>query len=77
MKIDFRRIYRFEPVPMPPDGALPKGGDIYYECQRCGDIVSSITHAPASCACGNLEGAQGAVTIKDVAQITPLRGRLK
>ena len=37
MKIDLRSIYRFQPIEY--SGALPSGGDVYYECE-CGDIVS-------------------------------------
>ena len=28
MKLDLRKIYRFDPIERQPDGALPKGGDV-------------------------------------------------
>lgn len=77
MKLDLRKIYRFGAVPRVEDGSLPKGGDIYYECGSCKDIVSSVSHIRAACSCGNLSGGGGTVTVKSQEQVTPLRGQLK
>jgi hypothetical protein len=74
MKLDLRSIYRFTPVES--DGALPSGGDIYYECD-CGDIVSSVSFIAAACRCGNLKGGQGSVTVADATRIKPMRGKLR
>lgn len=77
MKLDMRKIYRFDAVPRAADGSLPKGGDIYYECGSCKDIVSSVSHIKAACGCGNLSGGSGTVAIQSPEQVTPLRGKLK
>jgi hypothetical protein len=74
MKIDMRSIYTFSPVPH--EGALPTGGDIYYECD-CGKIVSSVSFLKAACDCGNIAGGQGSVTVKEPARVKPLRGKLR
>lgn len=72
-----RKIYRFEPIERMADGGLPKGGDVYYECGSCKDIVSSVSHIKAACGCGNLSGGSGTVVIKSPEQVTPMRGKLK
>ena len=77
MKLDLRKIYRFDPIERQPDGALPKGGDVYYECGSCKEIVSSVSHIKVVCACGNLTGGGGATEVKTPDQVTPLRGKLK
>jgi hypothetical protein len=74
MKVDMRSIYRFEPIDY--SGALPSGGDIYYECE-CGQIISSVSFIKAACECGNLTGAQGTVTVKSPEKVKPLRGKLR
>jgi hypothetical protein len=77
MKLDLRKIYRFEPVDHVAGNALPTGGDIYYECIECGVIVSSVTHIVAVCNCGNLSGKHGAVTVKSPDKVRPVRGKLR
>lgn len=77
MKLDLRKIYRFDPVPRNADGSLPKGGDVYYECANCKDVVSSVSHIKAGCGCGNLSGGGGTTEIKSPDQVIPLRGKLK
>jgi hypothetical protein len=77
MKIDLRKIYRFDPVPQPAGEPLPRGGDIYYECGSCKEVVSSVPHIVVACACGNLTGSGGTTEIKAPDQVTPLRGKLK
>ncbi len=77
MKLDLRKIYRFDPIERQPDGGLPKGGDVYYECSSCKDVVSSVSHIAAACTCGNLTGGGGNTEIKTPDQVTPLRGKLK
>jgi hypothetical protein len=74
MKIDMRSIYTFSPVTY--EGALPTGGDIYYECS-CGSIVSSVSFIKAACECANVKGGQGSVTVDDPAKVKPLRGKLR
>ena len=77
MKLDMRKIYRFEPIGRMADGGLPQGGDVYYECGSCKDIVSSVSHIKAACGCGNLSGGGGTVAVKSPEQVTPMRGKLK
>ena len=74
MKIDLRSIYRFQPIEH--SGALPSGGDVYYECE-CGDIVSSVSFIKAACECGNVAGGQGSVAIQAAEKVKPLRGKLR
>jgi hypothetical protein len=77
MKIDLRKIYRFDAVSHEADGTLPRGGDIYYECTECSHIVSSVSHLPANCDCGNLSGGAGVVTVNAAEKVNPLRGKLR
>jgi hypothetical protein len=74
MKIDLRSIYRFHPIEH--SGALPIGGDVYYECE-CGDIVSSVSLIKAACQCGNVAGSQGSVSTQSPEKVKPLRGKLR
>ena len=74
MKIDLRTIYRFQQIEQ--TGALPTGGDVYYECE-CGDIVSSVSFIKAACQCGNLTGGHGSVTVKSAEKVKALRGKLR
>lgn len=79
MKVDLRKIYRFEPIPAAaaPGSALPSGGDIFYECMGCNQVVSSVPFIKSACDCGNLSGDQGKIEIRDKDQIRAVRGRLK
>jgi hypothetical protein len=77
MKLDLRKIYRFEPVTHAAGEVLPTGGDVYYECVECGFIVSSVTHIATACDCGNLSGKQGAVDVKSPEKVRPVRGKLR
>lgn len=77
MKIDLRKIYRFEPIDHAAGTPLPSGGDIYYECTECTQVVSSVPHIIAKCDCGNLDGKGGKVDIKDVTKVKPVRGKLR
>jgi len=77
MKIDLRKIYRFEAINHSADAPLPTGGDIYYECTECTQVVSSVPHIVANCECGNLKGKGGAVAVADPAKVKPVRGKLK
>jgi hypothetical protein len=74
MKVDMRSIYRFEPITF--EGALPSGGDIYYECE-CGAIVNSVSFIKAACDCGNVVGGQGTTVIKDTGKVKPMKGKLR
>ncbi|HEX8986609.1 MAG TPA: hypothetical protein VF816_01510 [Rhodocyclaceae bacterium] len=77
MKVDLRKIYRFEAIAHPAGTELPTGGDIYYECTECAHIVSSVPHVVSHCECGNLHGKGGKVDIKDPSKVKPVRGKLK
>lgn len=77
MKLDLRKIYRFEPMDHAAGNPLPTGGDIYYECVACGHVVSSVTHLAAVCECGNLSGKQGSVEVKAPEKVKPVRGKLR
>lgn len=77
MKIDLRKIYRFEAISHPDGMELPTGGDIYYECTECTHVVSSVPHIVAYCECGNLQGKAGKVDVKDATKVKPVRGKLK
>lgn len=77
MKIDLRKIYRFEAMDHAAATPLPVGGDIYYECTECTQVVSSVPHIVARCECGNLRGKGGKVDIKNEALVKPVRGKLR
>jgi len=77
VKLDLRKIYRFEPMDHPAGASLPTGGDIYYECVECGHVVSSVTHLAAACECGNLAGKQGSVAVRSPEKVKPVRGKLR
>lgn len=78
LNIDMRKIYNFYPVePAPDPSSLPTGGDLYYECQDCNQIVNSVPFIKAACACGNLEGGGGNLTVKAPERVRVVRGKLK
>jgi hypothetical protein len=77
MKLDLRKIYRFEAVEHSAGTPLPTGGNVFYECTQCGNVVSSVPYTPAECECGNLKGNKGAITIRDATQVKLVRGVLK
>lgn len=77
MKLDLRKIYRFEPVTHDAEAPLPAGGDVFYECVECGHVISSVPYTPAACECENLSGNKGAATVRDSKKVKVVRGRLK
>lgn len=77
MKVNLRKIYRFEQVAREAGAPLPTGGDVFYECIECGFVVSSVPYTPSECECGNLKGNQGAVTITNPEKVKLVRGKLK
>jgi hypothetical protein len=78
LNIDMRKIYNFYPIePAPDPASLPTGGDLYYECLDCTVVVNSVPHIKAACACGNLVGGGGKLTIKNPVQVRVVRGKLK
>lgn len=78
LNIDLRKIYKFSPVtPAPAADSLPTGANLYYECLDCQVIVNSVSHAPARCACGNLDGGGGRMATRDPARVRVLTGVLK
>lgn len=77
MKIDLRKIYKFEVLELGADTALPSGGDVFYECTQCHNVVSSVPFILTECECGNLKGSKGSISIADPSLIKPVRGRLK
>ena len=75
---DLRKIYKFYPIePAPAAGALPTGGDVYYECLDCTAIINSMPHIPSACVCGNLQGNGGKVEIKLEERVRAVKGKLK
>lgn len=77
MKVDLRKIYKFEEVARDAGTPLPTGGDVYYECKGCGEVVSSVPFIASACECGNLSGNKGEIKVRDAAQVKLVRGRLK
>jgi len=77
MKVDLRKIYRFEPVVHEAGAALPTGGNVFYECVECGFVVSSVPYTPAECECGNLKGNKGEITVADAEKVKLVKGVLK
>lgn len=77
MKVDMRKIYRFDPLGHKQGEPLPLGGHVYYECGECKEVVSSVPHIVVQCGCGNLEGKGGKLNVKDPAKVTPMKGTLK
>lgn len=77
MKLDLRKIYKFEALERSADAALPSGGDVFYECTQCNSVISSVPYTPAECECGNLKGNKGTINIGDPSLVKPVRGRLK
>jgi hypothetical protein len=78
MKLDMRKIYNFYPLnPAPLPGELPIGGDLYYECLECSEIVSSVPRIKTACRCGNLSGNGGVLNVKDPGKVKVVRGKLK
>ncbi len=77
MKLDMRKIYRFDPLRIGEGEPMPSGGNVYYECTECREVVSSVPHIIVKCGCGNLEGKAGKLTIKDAGKATPMKGTLK
>ncbi len=76
--IDMRKIYNFYPIEGEvPAGALPTGAELYYECLDCEKVVSSIPHIKVACACGNLHGAKGRVSVERPERVRVVRGVLK
>ncbi|MCL2021490.1 MAG: hypothetical protein FWG81_05200 [Betaproteobacteria bacterium] len=76
--VDMRKIYKFYPVePTPSPDNLPTGGDLYYECTDCGEIVLSVPRVKSACACGNLSGQGGRLQVRDTAKVRVVRGKLK
>ncbi len=77
MKLDMRKIYRFEPVETRAGEPLPTGSGIFYECAECKDVVSSVPFILVKCECGNLQGNGGTLNVKDASKVTPMKGTLK
>ncbi len=78
MNIDMRKIYKFQPIePKPAPENLPTGGDIYYECLDCSSIINSLPYIASACSCGNLEGSDGKLSIKNPSIVQAVRGALK
>lgn len=78
LNLDMRKIYNFYTVEPAPDAAnLPTGGDLYYECLDCTQVVNSVPHIKAACTCGNLAGGGGKLAVKNPARVRVVRGKLK
>jgi hypothetical protein len=63
MKIDMRKIYRFDAVSRNADGSQ--------------HIVSSVSHLKSACECGNLDGGHGKTAVRSPEKVNPLRGKLR
>jgi hypothetical protein len=78
LNIDMRKIYNFYPVePAPDPASLPSGGDLYYEFLDCMVVVNSAPFIKAVCACENLQGSGGQMSVKDPGRVRVVRGKLK
>lgn len=78
LKIDMRKIYSFYPIePVPDTANLPTGGDVYYECLDCTEVLNSVPYIKSTCTCGNLVGGNGKLTIKNLELVRAVRGKLK
>lgn len=75
VKFDLRAIYSFYPLGA-PEGELPAGAQVYYEC-HCGDVISSVSFIKTACSCGNVQGDKGATQVADAAKVKPVKGVLK
>ena len=76
--IDMRKIYNFYPLEdAPPAGALPTGAELYYECLDCEKVRRSVPHIQVDCACGNLHGAKGKLSVEHPERVRVVRGVLK
>lgn len=76
--LDLRKIYSFHPVtPAPDPGKLPTGGDLYYECLDCSQVLNSVPHLKCTCACGNLSGGAGEIQVGKPERVRVVRGKLK
>ena len=49
MKLDMRKIYRFDPLDAAADAPLPSGSGVFYECAECKEVVSSVPHILVKC----------------------------
>jgi len=62
-KIEKKRTYQS----FDPQKGYPAGKDLYYECTKCGDVISSLPADSISCKCRNIhiDVDYGRVAIKD------------
>ena len=61
MKLDLRKIYRFETIEHGASTPFPAGGDVFYECAMRQCHRFGAIH-PGCLRCGNLSGNKGAIT---------------
>ena len=50
-----------------PKQGYPAGSNLYYECQKCGDVVPSLPKDSIFCSCRNIaiDVDYGRISIKD------------
>ena len=78
VSVDLRKIYRFTPLEPAPDVlALPVGGDLYYECLECSEVVNSVPFIKCACTCGNLSGGAGKTSVQKPDRVRVVKGKLK
>jgi hypothetical protein len=54
-----------------PATGYPAGSDLFYECQRCGDVLPSRPEDNAACTCRNImiDVDYGRIKIQDHAKV--------
>jgi hypothetical protein len=50
---EFDAQYKSRPIRLSLRG-LPPSENLFYACDRCGDVIPSMLAVPESCSCGNI-----------------------
>ncbi len=50
---ELKKNYNLEYVEFDFRKGYPSSDNLYYECQKCFDLVSSVTEVNIECSCGN------------------------
>ena len=51
---ELKKNYNIEDVEFDFRRGYPSSNNMYYECQRCFDLVSSVVEENVECSCGNI-----------------------
>lgn len=64
-------------IELPHIGPYPTAAHIAYECGSCGDVLSSVPQASASCRCGNIivDPAESCVTVAELSAVKAIDTR--